>query len=81
MDKQVRKKITTIFRKELNNPSLVLHDETVVTDIKGWDSLKQVALIIFLEKEFNISFKGSEIRSIKKYRDLEDIVLKKISRV
>ena len=78
MCKQLRIKLIEIIRKEFNNPSLMIHDQIVIKDIEGWNSLRQVALIVAIEKEFNISFKASEMRTIGQYCHLESLLNEKL---
>jgi acyl carrier protein len=74
----MRERLTNLFRKEFKDTSLVLSDHTTAKDIKGWDSLKHVSLIVAIEKEFGISFTAREVLSVKKHIDLENIISQKL---
>lgn len=62
--------VTRVFRKVLDNDSVVLHPETTANDIEDWDSLTHVQLIVALEKHFNIRFTSLEIQKFKNVGDI-----------
>ena len=76
----LRDEITKIFQLTFNNDNIVLKDDTSAIDIEGWDSLKHVTLIVTIEVKFDIKFASREVISIKRHKDLEDLVLSKINR-
>ena len=45
-----------------------ISDEASPHDIKAWDSLKHMNLILALEEEFNIHFEDAEIPSLVNFR-------------
>ncbi len=76
---ELRQPLTEIFRQEFRDPAIVLHDDTTANDIQGWDSLKQVALIVAVETKFKVKFSSGEILSIKKHKDLETLLWGKLN--
>lgn len=76
----LREELTQLFRQQLNNSTLHLHDHTTAKDIPGLDSLKHVSIIVAIEKKFKVTLTADEILSVKKHRDLEELLLKKLSR-
>ena len=50
---------------------------TTAADVEGWDSFKQIEIIMALEERFNIKFHTREIDSLKCVGDLVGIVTKK----
>jgi len=75
----MRETMTGIFREVFADPSIRLSDDTTAKDIQGWDSLKHVTLIVAMEKAFGVSFSSREILSLKRHRELEDLVASKIA--
>ena len=75
----LRDEITEIFHVTFNNNNIVLKDDTSAIDIEGWDSLKHVTLIVAVEVKFNIKFTSREVISIKRHKDLEDLILGKLN--
>ena len=47
--------------------------------LPGWDSLKHIELMLFLEKKLGISFRSDEIEATKMLSDLKQLIFKKIS--
>lgn len=45
----------------------------------GWDSLKQIEIILAVEKEFGFRFQAAEIGSVKLFRDLSTKIAERIS--
>jgi len=71
-------KLTEIFRKVLNNPSLVLHDDLTANDVDNWDSLSHMLLISEIESNLNIKFKLKELNKMKNVGDLIEITSSKM---
>ena len=76
---ELRDEITEIFHVAFDNNNIVLKDDTTANDIEGWDSLRHVTLIVAVEDKFNIKFTSREAISIKKHKDLEDLILAKLN--
>jgi acyl carrier protein len=55
-------KILRIFFK---NKKLKITNSTKTKDIKRWDSLNHIKIIVLLEKKFNVKFSGDEVYKIK----------------
>jgi acyl carrier protein len=58
---QLLQLVNLIFRKELNNPSIILTPDSTANDISEWNSLSHIELIFAIENYFKIKFKSSEI--------------------
>jgi len=79
MDKaQVLNKLTAIFRKVLNNDSLVLKNELTANDVDHWDSLSHMMLITEIENNFSIKFKLKELNKMRNVGDMIDIIISKL---
>lgn len=46
-------------------------------DVAGWDSFKQIEIMVSLEERFNIKLSTREIDSLKNVGDLADVIAKK----
>jgi len=79
MGDEITAKVQTIFRKVLNQPSLLLTRELTAASVKGWDSLKHVELIVSVEGEFGIRFKTAEVGSLNNVGELLDKVASKVA--
>ncbi|NCQ17086.1 MAG: acyl carrier protein [Ignavibacteria bacterium CG_4_8_14_3_um_filter_37_9] len=65
--------LTELALKEFN-----LQDETVASQVPGWDSLNHINIILAIEKGFNVKFKGLEILKAKNIGDLQKLIDSKI---
>ena len=73
----ILKKIKPIFIKVFKNQSLKLTLNSSATNIKNWDSLAHINIVLNIERMFKIKFKISEIAELKNVGEMIDLVLKK----
>ena len=69
-----------IFIEQLDNEDIVLTRETTAKDIKEWDSLTNIQLIVAIEKYFKFRFTALEIQALKNVGDLCDAIERKTSK-
>ncbi len=72
-------KLKKIFLNELNLQDFNFQDETTANQVPGWDSLNHINIILAIEKEFNIKFKGLEILKARNVGDLQKLIDSKFS--
>jgi len=70
-------KITPVFRDVLDEPDLIISEETNASMVSGWDSFAHISLIVALEGEFNISFSTKELSEMTCVGDLLRLLEKK----
>ena len=75
---ETQKIVYGVFREVFNLPDLDLKDSMSTGDIDGWDSFKNVEILINCESKFNIEFDANEIDSIGTISDLILTINKKI---
>jgi acyl carrier protein len=75
---EILEKVNDIFTGELDNPDILLKDETTANDVAEWDSLNHIQLVVAIEKKFGIRFKSGEIQSWKNVGELVDSISAKI---
>ncbi len=51
---------------------------TCAADIKSWDSLNNVKLLIHLERHFKIRFAGIEASTLQNVGELVDLIARKV---
>ena len=56
-----------------------IRDETLASDIPGWDSLNHVNVILAVEEHFGVRFKMAEVLKLKSIGDLQRLVSSKTS--
>jgi|CXWL01.1.fsa_nt_gi acyl carrier protein len=57
----IKEKLQEIFRDVFEEDALVIRDDMSSIDVKNWDSLAHINMIIAVEKKFGVKFAVSEI--------------------
>jgi acyl carrier protein len=71
--------LTDIFEDVMDIDDLELTDDTTADDIEEWDSLSHVRLIVAIERKYGIKFSNTEIESLKRFKDIVDLIVRKTS--
>jgi acyl carrier protein len=66
-----------IFRDLFNDEDIVLSEATSADDIAGWDSLKNVKLVVRIERAFKIRFATGEVVGLKNVGELLALIDRK----
>lgn len=61
---EILNKLTPIFREVFKNESLLITENTTISDIENWDSLSNFMLITSIEKAFSIRFRFNELNTL-----------------
>ena len=69
-----RAELTDVFRDLFDDDDIVLQDSTTAADIAGWDSLKNVRLLVQVEKRFGIHFSTGEVVNLKNVGELIGLI-------
>ncbi|MEI7811113.1 MAG: acyl carrier protein [Ignavibacteria bacterium] len=72
-----RLKKTILETLEIDN--FDIQPESTADQVPGWDSLSHINVILAIEKEFNVRFKGVEVMKLKNIGDLQNLVDLKLS--
>ena len=75
---EVMKKVTEIFRDVFDDDTLVIKDSTNSSDIEDWDSLEHIALVVSMEKEFNLKFDLQEVNKLENVGEMVDLIISKL---
>jgi acyl carrier protein len=62
--------LKSVFRNALDNPAIEITETTTAKDIKEWDSLNHIHLVLAIEKHFKLKFNSREIQSWKSVGDI-----------
>jgi len=73
-------KLQEVFRDLFDDDDIELKSDTSARDIAGWDSLKNVKLIVRVEKAFHVRFATGEVVGLKDVGELVTLIEKKIGR-
>jgi acyl carrier protein len=77
----ISERLKEIVLQELALVDLDLQDETTADMVPGWDSLSHIQIIVAIEKNYKIKFKGIEILKIKNIGELQRLIDKKLTTV
>jgi len=67
-------KLKQVILKELDLQDFDFRDETIASQVPGWDSLNHINIILAIEKDYGIKFKGLEILKAKNLGDLQKLI-------
>ena len=70
---EVLDKITDILC-DVFDEDLDITDETVASDVDGWDSLAQITILTLIQQEFSVSFAISDTKRFKNVGELVDLI-------
>jgi acyl carrier protein len=71
--------LTTIFRDVLVNDTLVLSPDLTAKQVKGWDSFKQIEILLAVEQHYGVKFHTREVDRLENVGDLVSILRSKLS--
>jgi acyl carrier protein len=63
-------KLTEILRDVLEDPNLVAEPETSAETVPGWDSMKQILILMAVQETFRIKLTTREIDRLRNVGDL-----------
>lgn len=75
----VMQALTPIFRAVLRRDDLVLTPELSAAQVAGWDSFRQIEIILAAEEHWGVRFATRELDSLRSVGDLAKLVASKTS--
>jgi acyl carrier protein len=69
--------LTEIFNDVFMRDDMILTPALSAKDVPGWDSFKQIEIIISVEERFGIKLNTREIDSLKNVGDLANVIASK----
>jgi acyl carrier protein len=73
-DAQIYHALTSIFADVFLRDDIRLSEDLSAKDVEGWDSFKQIEIIMATEECFSMKFTSSELDNLRKLGDLVRIV-------
>jgi acyl carrier protein len=71
MDEQaIYNTLSRLFRETFEDAALVVHPATSADDIDGWDSYRNVELLMAAQEAFGITFTSREVDNMQSVGDL-----------
>jgi acyl carrier protein len=69
--------LTAIFADVFMRDDLALRPDLTAKQVQGWDSFKQIEIIIAVEEQFGIKFRTREMDSLNNVGDLVHLIASK----
>lgn len=66
--------LTEIFQDVFDNDDIALEREHTAADVKGWDSVMNVRIMLEIESEFGVRFNAGEVAGFKSVGQLVDAI-------
>lgn len=79
MNNDIKYNVKRVMSAVFEIPVEQIDNKSSSNNIKSWDSLKHINLVIALEDEFNIQFLDKEIIQLSTYCSIISILNKKVS--
>ena len=77
--KNIKEKLQSVFIDVFDDEDLTISNSTNSDDIEEWDSLNHIALVLSIEKCFNIRFMTGEVQSLKDVGEMIQLLEEKTS--
>ena len=77
----ISERLKKIVLRELDLDDFDFNDGTTANMVPGWDSLSHIQIIVAIEKNYKIKFKGIEILKIKNMGELQSLIDSKLPAV
>lgn len=75
---EILEKLQDIIRGAVDDDEVVINDNTVATDVDGWDSIAQVLIVGEIQNELGVKFTSFEISKFANVGELIDAVKAKL---
>ena len=72
---EVFEKLNWIFRDFFDDESITVSDETIASDIEGWDSFEHINLMVTVQDEFDIEIPMGKIICMNNVGEMVDIIM------
>lgn len=64
-------RLEEIFQNVFDDDNMRIDDATSATDIQGWDSIMNINLMVAIEQEFGVRFRGDELNEFGNIGELK----------
>ena len=77
-EEAILERVKVVFGKVFGRDDLVITRAMKADDVKGWDSMTQIRLLIGIEREFKTKFQSSEALRLKNVGEILDLIAAKV---
>lgn len=78
MNQNILQTLNEIFQDIFDDDSIQLSEQTIISEIDGWDSLIHISIIAAIQDEFSISFDMDEITKFNRVEDMISAIEEKL---
>lgn len=76
---EIYKRLTGILQDVFDDDTLVATPELTAHDVKDWDSVNHITLVVAIEEEFHIKFKTAELEKMKNVGQMVEHIESKLA--
>jgi len=74
-EQEILDKLTAVFRTVFDDQSLTVRPEMTAQDVKRWDSLSHIDMIVMVEETFRIRIPTRDVGRMRNVGDLVRLIL------
>ncbi|HVT35013.1 MAG TPA: acyl carrier protein [Nevskiaceae bacterium] len=71
-------KLTDVLRDVFDNDAITATPELTAKQVKGWDSLAHIRVVLSVEKAFRVKFSAAEVTKLKNVGDFANLIASKL---
>ena len=76
-ESDILNRLTPLFRQVFEDDTIVAHMEMKASEVRRWDSLSHIDMVLLVEREFGIRMSARELSELVNVRDLVRVILAK----
>ena len=78
--KNILSEVQSIIRTIISDDKITIKMDSTAADIKGWDSLAHIRILVSIEKHYSIKFSLSEMQNVKDISAFVKLIKEKIDK-
>jgi acyl carrier protein len=75
---EVLAKVNEVIQDVFDDEDIQVNENTVASDVDGWDSLMHITLIGTIEDEFDIKFAMKDVVGMKNVGQMVDLIMEQL---
>ena len=76
-EERVYEHLTQIFSDVFFRDDIVLKPELTAANVTGWDSMKQIDIILSVEERFSVKLTSREMDTLRSVGDFVELIMRK----
>jgi len=74
---EIRQRLEKVFQDVFDNDKIKLFETMTAEDLKEWDSLMHISLVVAVEKEFHVRLNAAEVGQLENVGAMLDLLARK----